>query len=383
MSFSLPAHLDAHTLHEAFRFAAQLHDAEHQRDVARTALTTLAAIVTAKRWTLSRVCGTVQEAGSRETVKFEVLATHDTEVEEHEAVIVSDATQPNDTEQLSDTEQASDEEQLSDTEHRFARSSVATARVSTHTEAGENLIVVPLIYHDRVIAMLTATRDLSIGATCFTEADAEILRALAVPLVFALNNAVRIAEAERLSRTDDLTSLHNARYMRDCLLNEIKRARRYNSNVAVLFLDLDNFKNVNDSHGHLVGSHTLIEVAKAILVSVRDTDVVARYGGDEFVVVLPETTADLALQVAERIRATLAQTVFTGGRNLKLCLTASFGVAAYPAHANSAQQLVAAADRAMYEAKGALKNCVRRASFERFEFPDEKLASENLVSLAS
>jgi len=383
MPFSLPTHLDMHTLHEAFRFAAQLHDAEHQRDVAQTALTTIAAILPARRWTLSRVSGTVQEAGSCEIVKLEVLATHDTEAEQHEAATASDAAQPGDAAQLTDTEQATDAEQLSDMEHRFALSSVTTARVSLHTEAGENLIVVPLISHDRVIAILTAMRDLSGGAACFTDENAEILHALAVPLALALNNAVRIAEAERLSRTDDLTSLHNARYMRDCLLNEIKRARRYDSNVAVLFLDIDNFKNVNDSHGHIVGSHTLIEVAKAILVSVRDTDIVARYGGDEFVVVLPETTADRALQVAERIRATLAQTIFTGGRNLNLCLTASFGVAAYPAHANSAQELVVAADRAMYDAKGALKNCVRRANFERFEFPDEKLTSENFVSLAS
>ncbi len=360
---------------EAFNFAAQLHDAASQPDVAHIALETFAALLPAKRWTLARVTGALQEAGEtnkHEAVKFDVLATRDIEVKSGDATASKDERQ--------NEAQKSDAESLTDTEHRFALEAAMSARIGSHTEAGENLIAFPLVCHNRVIAVLCATRDLSCGATPFTDAGIDFLRALAVPLALALNNAVRIAEAERLSRTDDLTSLHNARYMSDCLLSEIKRARRYNSNVAVLFLDLDNFKNVNDSHGHLVGSHVLIEVAKAILASVRDTDVVARYGGDEFVVVLPETVADRALQVAERIRQTLANTVFTGGRALELSLTASFGVAAFPADADSAQQLVAAADHAMYEAKGARKNCVRRADserfgFERLEFSDEKIAS--------
>ena len=97
---------------------------------------------------------------------------------------------------------------------------------------------------------------------------------------------MRISEAERLSQTDDLTKLHNARYLRQFLLNEIRRARRYGSSVAALFLDLDDFKRVNDAHGHLAGSHVLMEMAAVILSSIRDTDAVARYGGDEFVIVL-------------------------------------------------------------------------------------------------
>lgn len=378
MSFTLPAHLDRRMMVEAFSFAAQLHDAANQHDVAQIALTTFAALLSAKRWTLARVTGALQEAqgaSHREAVKFDVLATRDTQVKSHAAIA------PNDGEQSEVPK--SDAESLSDAEHRFALEAAISGRAGSHTEASENLIVVPLTCHNRVIAVLCATRDLSSGATPFTDADIDFLRALAMPLALALNNAVRIAEAERLSRTDDLTNLHNARYMRDYLIAEIKRARRYNSNVAVLFLDLDNFKNVNDSHGHLVGSHVLIEVAKAILASVRDTDIVARYGGDEFVVVLPETVADRALQVAERIRATLAKTLFTGGRGLQLSLTASFGVAAYPAHANSAQQLVAAADRAMYEAKGARKNCVRPAHFERFEFEEVEFSDENIASQAN
>jgi two-component system cell cycle response regulator len=95
---------------------------------------------------------------------------------------------------------------------------------------------------------------------------------------------------------------------------------------------------------------------------VRDTDVVARYGGDEFVVVLPETDMEMGLRVAERVRQRVGDHGFTGGRGLRLRLTASFGVACFPAHAQSPQQLIARADTAMYEAKAARKNCVRHAA---------------------
>ncbi|HKC64459.1 MAG TPA: GGDEF domain-containing protein, partial [Pyrinomonadaceae bacterium] len=179
---------------------------------------------------------------------------------------------------------------------------------------------------------------------------------------YALANSLRIAEAERLSQTDDLTKLHNARYLRQYLLSEVRRARRYGSNVAALFFDLDDFKRVNDVHGHLVGSHVLMEMATIILSSVRDTDVVARYGGDEFVVILPESNIEQAELVAERMRSKIERNLFTGGRGLRLHLTASFGVATFPASAQSPQQLVANADAAMYEAKAAGKNCVRFAA---------------------
>ncbi|HET6892078.1 MAG TPA: GGDEF domain-containing protein, partial [Pyrinomonadaceae bacterium] len=193
----------------------------------------------------------------------------------------------------------------------------------------------------------------------FRKSEIALLDALSLPMASALANAVRIAEAERLSQTDDLTKLHNARYLRQFLLNEIRRARRYGSSVAALFLDLDDFKKVNDQHGHLVGSHVLMEMAAVILSSVRDTDALARYGGDEFVIVLPDTGIDLARAVAERIRSKISEHPFNGGRRLKLSLTASFGVATFPHHASSPQQLIACADTAMYEAKAASKNCVR------------------------
>jgi diguanylate cyclase (GGDEF)-like protein len=225
-------------------------------------------------------------------------------------------------------------------------------------EKGNHLLAVPLICGDRMLGVLEGMRQ----ERPFKRSEVELLDSLSLPLASALANAVRIAEAERLSQTDDLTKLHNARYMRQFLLNEIRRARRYGSSVAALFLDLDDFKKVNDRHGHLVGSHVLMEVAAVILLSVRDTDAVARYGGDEFVIVLPDTGTELAGTVAERIRGKISKYEFTGGKRLQLSLTASFGVATFPLHASSPQQLIACADTAMYEAKAANKNCVRFAA---------------------
>jgi diguanylate cyclase (GGDEF)-like protein len=116
---------------------------------------------------------------------------------------------------------------------------------------------------------------------------------------------------------------------------------------------------VNDVNGHLAGSHTLMEVASVILPSVRDTDCVVRYGGDEFVVILPETSALEAVRVADRIRAKIERHRFTGGRRLQIHLTSSIGLAVFPDDALSPHQLIACADRAMYAAKAANKNCVR------------------------
>jgi diguanylate cyclase (GGDEF)-like protein len=245
-------------------------------------------------------------------------------------------------------------------ETKAAKRAAAGMGTVKRKERGQFVVAVPLICGERILGVIEGIREGSSYA--FKKTDVALLDSLALPIASALANAVRIAEAERLSQTDDLTKLHNARYLRQFLLNEIRRARRYGTSVAALFLDLDDFKQINDEHGHLVGSHVLMEMAAVILSSIRDTDAVARYGGDEFVIVLPDTGTELAGQVAERIRHRITRHNFTGGRRLQLSLTASFGVAAFPKHASSPQQLIACADTAMYEAKAANKNCVRFAA---------------------
>jgi diguanylate cyclase (GGDEF)-like protein len=342
-SFSLPAKLNAKSLRAAFDLVSSLHFIGDQNSAAHTALAGLDPLVVADRWTIYLLSDS-QPAGAS---GLEQLATR-----KH-----GDQNDPLDQDWRRLLNEGG---MLPGSVSKAVQLAAAGLGTSKRKERDGYVVAVPLISGERILGVLEGTRTGKYGRA-FRKAEVVLLDALARPVASALANAVRIAEAERLSQTDDLTKLHNARYLRQFLLNEIRRARRYGSSVAALFLDLDDFKRINDLHGHLVGSHVLMEMAGVILSSIRDTDAVARYGGDEFVIVLPDTRTDLAGSVAERIREKIARHEFSGGRRLTLNLTASFGVAAFPEHASSPQQLIACADSAMYESKAAQKNCVRFA----------------------
>src|SRR5262245_25997237 len=180
----------------------------------------------------------------------------------------------------------------------------------------------------------------------------------------ALDNALRLRRAEALSVTDDLTKLYNSRHLNQVLRRESKRASRSGRPVSLVFLDLDGFKQVNDTHGHLAGSRALVESAAVIRGCARETDLVARFGGDEFAVVLPDTGAQGAAAVGERVRERMAAHDFLTGEGLHVHLTVSIGVATLPDVAASAEELVKAADRAMYRVKGSGKNGVRVARLD-------------------
>jgi len=193
---------------------------------------------------------------------------------------------------------------------------------------------------------------------------ASMLRAVRIllePASVALDNALLLKRAEALSVTDDLTHLYNSRYLNLVLRRETKRASRSGRPLSLLFLDLDGFKGVNDTHGHLFGSRALVEAAAVIRSSARETDVVSRFGGDEFALVLPDTGGEGAFAVGERIRERIAAHRFLVDDGLDIHLTASVGVATLPDVAASAEELVQAADKAMYRVKESGKNGIQAA----------------------
>jgi two-component system cell cycle response regulator len=167
------------------------------------------------------------------------------------------------------------------------------------------------------------------------------------------------ARLERLAHTDPLTQLLNRRALTDRLQQEMERAMRYDATLALLMVDLDHFKAVNDTHGHLVGDDVLRDVARLLRETIRTTDVAARYGGEEFLVLLPETDDGGAEAFAERIRVAVEAHPFEGSGGAALRLTASLGVAVFPApRVVTAEDLLVRADAALYRAKADGRNRV-------------------------
>jgi len=178
----------------------------------------------------------------------------------------------------------------------------------------------------------------------------------------ALENAGRFSVAKDLLNIDELTGLYNYRYLGIALEREMRRAERYGLCMSVIFLDVDMLKVVNDTYGHLIGSQVLKEVANVIKNAVREVDIVIRYGGDEYTIILIETSRQGASIVAERIRSTIAdQTFFLDGQ-ISVNLTASLGFACYPEDTNSKLELLEMADRAMYHGKQSGRNIVSHIS---------------------
>jgi diguanylate cyclase (GGDEF)-like protein len=178
----------------------------------------------------------------------------------------------------------------------------------------------------------------------------------------SFENAETFAKAKNLSFIDDVSGLYNHRYLDIALEREMKRVERYASHLAVLFIDVDSFKLVNDVHGHLVGSRVLAEFGTLIKNSVRDVDIVIRYGGDEYTAILVETPCDKAELVAERIRGQVEVHDFQGSDGQSIRLTCSIGLACCPDDTASKDTLLEMADKAMYDGKTSGKNCVRRVT---------------------
>jgi diguanylate cyclase (GGDEF)-like protein len=223
--------------------------------------------------------------------------------------------------------------------------------------AGAAAVGFPLACRGRTIGALVGVDPApSKTAPRFAPATISALLAGMEPGAIALENALRVQRAEALSVTDDLTQLYNSRYLSQVLRRETKRASRSGRPLSLLFVDLDGFKSINDSHGHLFGSRALVEAASVIRASARETDMVARFGGDEFALILPDTGSEGAVSVGERVRERIAAFRFLQGDGLSIQLTVSVGVATLPDVAASADALIQAADEAMYWVKEHGKN---------------------------
>ena len=246
----------------------------------------------------------------------------------------------------------------------------ATGDLRTDTRVAADypgsVLALPLRGRERTVAALIGVDTVVPSAVPALSAGlGRAIETLLVPAGFALDSALALKRLESLSVTDDLTRLYNARYLNIALRRETRLAQRAGRPLSLLFVDLDGFKSINDNHGHLAGSRAIIETGTAIRLSARETDIVARFGGDEFALILPDTGSTGALTVAERVRERIARHAFLAAEGLDIHLTASIGVATLPDVAATPDELVQAADAAMYRVKDCGKNGIQCAAPRR------------------
>ncbi|SCE81286.1 diguanylate cyclase (GGDEF) domain-containing protein [Micromonospora coriariae] len=201
-----------------------------------------------------------------------------------------------------------------------------------------------------------------LGADEFDDDDLVTLRTFAGHAAVAVDNVRVHEEAQRLSLTDPLTGLWNYRYLRESIRREVERASRFGRMLSVLALDLDRFKDVNDTYGHAAGDTVLAEFARRVRGEIREVDLAFRQGGEEFVLLLPETDARGAAIVAERLGAAVRETpVAVEAYAGPVVVTVSVGIAVYPDHGSTGREVLEAADDALYAAKAAGRDTYRVA----------------------
>lgn len=219
----------------------------------------------------------------------------------------------------------------------------------------DSFITFPVSIGERKLAVLNFTD--RVRGEAFTDRDLELLQAITPQIAMAIDRATmkdKAVEFEQLSVTDPLTGLLNRRYLQERLSEEIQRSKRHHFPMSLLMLDVDEFKSYNDTFGHLAGDAALKIIAGILKDNLRGDDVAVRYGGEEFAILLPQTSSEEASVIAERIRMQVERTEFPHRR-----ITASIGIAKTTADVNLPDDIIWAADRALYEAKGRGRNNVQ------------------------
>lgn len=195
----------------------------------------------------------------------------------------------------------------------------------------------------------------------FTHSDLTLLSAIADYIAIGISNARNFSRVRELVITDDLTGLYNARYFDELIDIEINRAQRFDSHLSLVFIDLDFFKLVNDKHGHLVGSRMLAEIGQLFKKRIRSVDYGARYGGDEFVLILPQTCKRGAYDLVCSLRDMVRAFVLTTQDGARVSVTASFGIATFPEDADNKIDLIRQADNMMYKVKETTRDGIMMA----------------------
>ncbi len=225
--------------------------------------------------------------------------------------------------------------------------------------ATESIIAVPMKIKDKVLGVIELINKEEFNP--LSKRDLEVLTTVADYAAIALENSRNYQRIQELTITDDISGLYNSRYLHQIIKNEIDTYERYHSPFSIIFFDLDLFKQVNDTYGHLVGSQMLHKVAKVISKSIRKVDLAVRYGGDEFVIVLPQANKNQAHAAAKRLRHAINAEVYFAEEGFNIRITASFGVATYGDDATSKEELLRAVDEAMYRIKNTSRDGIALA----------------------
>ncbi len=222
-----------------------------------------------------------------------------------------------------------------------------------------SVICVPLRSKLRVLGVIQLV---NVDMERFKEPELFFLQSLCDYAAIAIENARWVEKIQELTITDDCTGLYNARHLYKTLDTEVYRSSRFGYEFSILFIDLDHFKAVNDTHGHLIGSKLLAEIGYLIKAQLRLIDFAFRYGGDEFVVLLPQTSKDQAVVVAKRLQDSLRTGTFCVEQGLNLNVRASMGLATFPNDAQTPHDIIRQADEMMYVVKNGSRDNIGVAS---------------------